>query len=247
MHLVTRRPSPYLVVLALAVLAAFPAFGKRRSVGHSSNAPTFTATINGTVLDAVTGRPVIAAKVQANERSTFTDANGRFTFRNFTAYGPLTLSATRTGYVTGSTVMNASTETPTIRLQSGPLVTLRQTDSTELQIDADSIEFGYAVPFSGYLSSTYDDFCRLSDHVALRIDRSEMKKITGPSTFITSSGCCNGTNQQKLTIQTKTASAAEMVFVDSCEGYKVDFIGREHVTGKFVYIPFGQITEVVFP
>ena len=102
------------------------------------------------------------------------------------------------------------------------------------------------MPFSGYYDNEYDDFCK-ADGTQVQIDRTQMKKITGPGTLVSVGNCCGDRQVEKVNLLLKNGQTFDATFSDSCQGYTIDLIGREHGTGQFVYIHFSDIAEVVFP
>ena len=39
----------------------------------------------------------------------------------------------------------------------------------------------------------------------------------------------------------------QLFFQDSCFGFSMDFLGRDHATAQFVYLKFAEIAEIVLP
>ncbi|HEX8171939.1 MAG TPA: carboxypeptidase regulatory-like domain-containing protein [Thermoanaerobaculia bacterium] len=235
----------HFVVLALALALALPGLAaKRRSVAVGGAPKFYVPTLTGTVLDSVTGAPVAFVEVHANDGLGITDAQGKFRIDGITGYGVINVEALRSGYTSQTLkITTAGDQNLVFHLAPTPTATLRLTNGTTEQIDYESIEFGYPVPFSGYRSAEYDDFCTSAGEKT-RINKLAMRRITGPAAK-GSSGCC--AQITKVTVELKSGQSDALGFVDSCDGYRVDFIGRDHVTGKFVYIPFEQVSEVVFP
>jgi hypothetical protein len=234
--------------LAAAFVLAVPAYGaKRRSVRQSLPGPKVTAVVTGIVLDASTGQPVPAVRVDASGRHDTTDAAGKFDFKSLEGLGDITLTASRSGYEAKTIrITQSGPANLTFQLTPTPTVAVKRTDNTTIHVDYESITFGYPVPFSGYYDNEYDDFCK-ADGTQLQVDRTQIKKITGPGTLVSVGNCCGDRQVEKVNLLLKNGQNFDASFSDSCQGYSIDLIGREHGTGQFVYIHFTDISEVVFP
>jgi hypothetical protein len=237
--------------LSLAFVLAVPSFAatKRRAANHPAAGGQLTADITGTVLDNGTGQPISSVRVKVGRESDTTDAAGKFDLKTVTGFnGSINVEVTRSGY-TSKTVRltTGGKQDLTIRLDPTPTVRVRKVDGTTYDIDFDSAEFGYAVTFSGYRSDTFEDFCK-ADGTSIAVDRTQLRRITGPAVTATGSACCPNTAAVKVNIELKTGEKTDVVFLDACNGYpNIDFLGRDHTTGKFQYIPFHDIAEITFP
>jgi hypothetical protein len=238
------------VAAALLVVAfSVPAFAaKRRSVQHRSpgTAVNFTL-INGVVIDAVTGAPVVGVELSTGERFDATDTQGRFDLKNVNGFGAIHVTAARSGYLPFATdIAPGDPTTLTIRLTPTPTTTIRLTSGVVKQFDTESIKFGYPV-FTGYVESEAEDFCKVTDHTKLNIHRDKMARLVGPAQTVDAAGCCTG-SAQKMTLTLKTGEVMDVIFTDTCqERYKVDVDGRNHVRGDFEHILITDIAEIVFP
>lgn len=233
-----------LVTLALAV----PASAKRRAVEHRVPPGQFTvALINGVVLDAVTGAPVVAVEMNAMNRFDATDMQGRFDLKNVTGYGEIVVTAMRSGYQPASVSIKPNDPTTlTIRMTPTPTTTVRLTNGEVKNFDTESIKFGYPV-FTGYVESESEDFCKVTDSTKIKINKSQMARLVGPAQTVEAGACCTG-NAQKMTLTLKNGEVMEVIFTDTCqERYKVDVSGRNHVRGDFEHILITDIAEIVFP
>lgn len=246
------RLSRLAVIALMAVVIATPAAEaqRRRAVRKAPATGTIhIPELRGTVLDEVTGAPVVQAHVSAGGDSDNTDAAGKFRLRDVEAgAGNLVIEVSRTGYATKTVTL---TEPPqgevTIRLQPGPTVRVRTTAGATFDLDLDSILFGYPVPFAGYTSAEFDEFCK-PDGSIVQVHRTEFKRITGPAVLVNQSACCSVRETLRINAELKTGEITNLFFTDACEGYpNIDIIGREHVNGKFQYIRFTNIAEVIFP
>jgi hypothetical protein len=239
------------VALAAAVLClAVPAEAqKRRSVGPRSPGAQFTLErISGQILDSVTNQPVIAASVSAGNRSDTTDAQGMFEMKNVRGNGYLIVEVERTGYQPYNARFNpADPATFTVRLVPTKTVRIRKTNDQILEVDMESLKFGYPVPFSGYRDAESDDFCTTSG-AKHYIHRAQMAKLTGPAVLVPGGACCDSGNAAKMTLTLKSGQTMEVLFTDTCEErYKVDIGARIHNTAEFVHVPITEIAEIIFP
>jgi hypothetical protein len=244
------NPATRLFSLILVLACATGLFAeKRRAVAHPGpGGPLLTGTIKGTVLDDSTGLPITSVRVAIGSKNDVTGADGKFEGKNATGFGFINVEASRSGYVTKTEKLTTGgDQTITMRLTPTPTVHLKKTDNSTLDVDFESVEFGYAVPFSGYRQYSYEDFCKNGAPVA--IDRAEIRKITGPATVVHGSPCCADKDVLKINITLKTGETTDVFFLDSCEAgvTRIDLIARAHVQGQFQFIPFSQISEVVFP
>lgn len=238
-----------LLVLFLAAVVPAGASGKRRAVAHPTAGAVFTGTITGTVLDAVTGAPVVSATVECGGKSRSTDGSGKFRLPSVTGRGSFVVVAGRSGYTSKQETLTTNGDHEiTIRLSPTPTVRVKKTDDTAFDADFESVEFGYVVIFTGYRKDEYEDFCATNGS-SVTINRSEMRKITGPSTVVTDAPCCPGKQVSKINIELKTGQRSDYYFSDSCQTgeTKMDLIARNHVTGQVEYIRFSDIKEIVFP
>jgi hypothetical protein len=239
------------VAAALLVVSIFsiPASAaKRRSVQHRVLPNEFTVElINGVVLDAVTGAPVISVEVTSGTRYDATNTQGLFDLKNVTGRGEIIINAVRSGYlpVTVSVKPGAPTNL-TIRMTPTPTTTVRLTSGEVKVLDTESIKFGYPL-FTGYIESDAEDFCKITDSTKVRIEKAKMAKLVGPAQTVVAGACCTG-NAQKMTLTLKTGEVMEVIFTDTCqERYKVDVGGREHANAQFVHLLITDIAEIVFP
>ncbi len=222
---------------------------KRRAVGtRSPGAPFTLEVVSGQVVDDVTGQPVIAATVSGGNRIDATDAQGRFDLKNVTGSGYLVIQVDRSGYRPHTVQFKPGDATPlTLRVVPTQTVTIRKTNGETLEVDMESLKFGYPVPFSGYRESESDDFCTLNGN-KLYIHRAQMAKLTGPAVMVPSGACCTDGNAARMSLTLKTGQTMDVLFTDTCEErYKVDIGARVHTTGAFVHVPITEIAEVVFP
>jgi hypothetical protein len=239
-----------LVLICLTGLSA-AAEGKRRAVTHPGPAGDLitAGVIKGVVLDDTTGAPIASVRITAGTKQDVTGADGKFESKNVTGFGFILVEATRSGYLTKTEKITTSGDRQlTLRMTPTPTVHVRKTDNTTLDVDFESLEFGYAVPFSGYRQAQYEDFCK--NGATVQIDRSEIRKINGPASVVHgAASCCPDKDVLRVNLQLKSGETTDVYFIDSCEAgvTRIDLIARDHLKGQFQFVPFTEISEVVFP
>jgi hypothetical protein len=245
-----RRLFTAALVATVVFVVPAQAAGRRRAVTPPTAGGLLTADeVTGTVTDDVTNQPVAAVKVTVGNRTDTTDAAGKFKVKNVSSYhGLIVVEAARSGYATKKLELKTSgNQVLAISLHPGATVHVRKPSGTQFDLDFDSSEFGYPVVFSGYNSATNEQFCK-PNGAAVTIDRSEIKRINGPATMVHVASCCAAHDVLKVNAELKTGEITDLYFVDTCSGIpSIEFIGRDHVTGKIVFTPFTDIAEVVFP
>lgn len=234
-----------LIVVLSTLVVALPTFaGKRRAVGHPTRS---TTEVSGIVLDSITDAPVVTARIDVGGQHVTTGDDGRFALPNVDLSQPVTLTVDRTGYASKTVPVSLGNSVNlTIRLVPEPTASLQKTDGTVLQLDYDSIEFGFLNGFSGYIQAKYEDFCR-PDGELVQIDRSQMKKIIGPAVRVSHAPCCTTSEIFKVKLELRDGTTTDVYFDDSCSGYPVDVIARNHVSGVYEYVPFTDVAELMFP
>jgi hypothetical protein len=249
LSLTHRRLSLSLLAAFVCVVAIPAEAGKRRAVQHpGSSAVKISVTATGTVIDNVTGNPINDATVRIGSRTSRTFQDGKFSVSG-SGFGSVDVEASRSGYQSKIVTLTTAGEHELVmRLQPTPTVSLRKTDGTVLDVDLESIEFGYPGEFGGYNKAVFETFCK-SDGGQVNIDRSQIRRIIGPAVVTTSSPCCPGTEALKVTIELKTGETKEYWFYDSCTASTTHFdvIARVHTTGVIVYTEFKSLAEAIFP
>lgn len=244
-----RRLSLSLLVPVICVVAVSAEGGKRRAVQHpGSAAKKISVTATGTLIDDVTGAPINDATVRIGSRTSRTFQDGKFSVSG-SGFGSVDVEASRSGYQ--GKIVTLTTEGQhdlVIRLQPTATVRLRKSDSTVLDVDFDSIEFGYPGEFGGYNTAVFETFCK-SDGGQVNIDRSQIRRIIGPAVVTTSSPCCPGTEALKVTLELKSGETRDYWFSDSCTARTTHFDvkARVHTTGVIVYTEFKLLSEAIFP
>ncbi|HEU4886710.1 MAG TPA: carboxypeptidase regulatory-like domain-containing protein [Thermoanaerobaculia bacterium] len=252
MHYIHPRRLLTVALIATAAFATVPshAQGRRRAAAHPTALNKLTSPkISGTVLDDVTGQPVVFVRVRVGDRTDTTDSAGKYQVKNVSSFGgSIIVEAGRTGYTTKTVQLTTGGERVVdIRLQPLPTVRVKKTDNSIMELDADSIEFGYPVVFSGYNTAAFEEFCK-PNGTAVTINRSEIRRVNGAATKAVQAACCGTKEVEKINVELKTGEVTDLYFADTCSGAQsIDLIGRDHQSGKLVYTAFTSISEVVFP
>ena len=202
-------------------------------------------SFKGTVTDAVTGLPVAYASITVGKnKSVMTTALGTFSLKPANTNGEINVTAGRTGYNSSTIrVTGVGAQEVHFRLQSRPTATLKKTDGTTVAIDDDSVKFGYIVPFMNYQTSTGNEFVMI-DGTRAKIETAQMTRITGAGTSVPSSGCPRP--GARVLLELRDGTVQDATFRDSCYGYSVDVIARNHATGEYMFVPFSDVSEISF-
>ena len=236
-----------IVILALLSLPSFAA-PKSRSVGKPEAGANATVTVSckGTVTDAVTGLPVAFATITAGKRfRATTDRLGTFSLKAVMALGDIDVTAARTGYHSSTVrITGSGTHELNFRMQGRPTTAIQKVDGTTVALDDDSVRFGYVLLFGSYQTATGNDFY-LPDGTETTIPMAQVKRIIGPGVPVQTSSCPRPA--QRVRLELRDGTTHDGTFVDSCYGYTVDLIGRDHVSGDGVFLPFDEVLEIVFP
>jgi hypothetical protein len=139
-----------------------------------------------------------------------------------------------------------TTPTNAIPLQPRATVSVQLTSGQTTHLDADSVQFAYVLPFATPEGSNSASFCK-SDGSAWTPDRAEFAQIAGPATSTTNSTCCKLGPLLAVDVKMKSGESARVTFADSCFGYDIDFVGRDHESAQYVYFNFKDIALIVFP
>lgn len=236
-----RRVAVLLLALALPIFAAGQT--KRRAVAPHG---PLLATLTGTITDSATGQPVVQATVAVAGRNVAqSDTKGLFTAK-LTPGVNVPLSIQRSGYETLTTSANISGDaTRSFKLVSKPVTTVRTVAGTTIQVDTETIEFGYLAPFSGYVKDTKLNLCA-GGGGSFTPERADIKKITGGAQ-VNDAACCSRGAIPAINVTLKSGTTTTGGFVDACVGYTVDLIGRDHLTAQPVYVHFPDIAQIDFP
>lgn len=237
-----------MTLLFLAILIALPlaAANPRRRASGMSPAATTEVEVTGTIKDSVTGQPVVGVVVAVGRLRVNSDTAGKFKIT--LPKGVTTvLTASRSGYesVTFS-VAPAGALTHDLKMKPTATVAVVLTNGTRYDLDGETAQFAYLVPLSGYAKSDTANFCR-PDGSAWTPAKSELKKITGPGIKTNVAACCPNSPVVVVNVEAKDGTTSQVSMKDSCIGYEVDFVGRNHITAEFQYFRWTDIAQVVFP
>jgi len=238
------------LAIVLFALLSLPLFAapKKRAVGKPEFGSDATVTISckGTVTDAETGLPVAFVTITAGKRFRVTTSRlGTFSLSAVTTLGDVDVTAARSGYHSSTvSISGTGTHELNFRLQGRPTTAIRGIDGTTVALDDDSVKFGYVVLFGGYQTATGNNFC-LPDGAQTKIPMADIRRVTGPGIAVQTS--CSQRPAQRVHLELRDGTTRDATFVDSCYGYTVDLIGRDHVTGDGVFVPFGEVLEINFP
>ena len=230
-------------VLLLSLLIVVPSFGQRSRAVRPGGGVNVVA---GIVTDVDTGRPVVQAEVTSGRTGALTNAEGRFEL-NLPVGQPSTITVKRSGYDTQTiTVTPVAGSTIQVRLKSKSTVTLRTIDGTTYQLDLETAQFAYVTPFSGYIRTDAGNFCK-TDGTPLQPDKSLIRRVTGPAVPTTGTACCTTGPVLKIDLELKSGERIPVYLIDSCVGYQMEFLGRDHTTAEWRYVKFTDVAEIVFP
>ena len=236
------RKTTSLSVLFLCLAVVLPAEAAQRNRianrGH--------AVLNGRVLDATTGAGVVLVEVEGGSFYARTDNAGRFTLQ-LPIGTAITFTMKRTGYETRSETVTITGRTDReFRLTSRPTARIVTTGGVTHHVDADSVEFGWAVPFSGYRRDRFAQMCRPGGG-EFKLDRDDVRRVEGPATSVTDAACCANTPLTAAVVEMKNGERQTAYFVESCRSAVMEVIARDHVTYNLVFVPLRELQEVVMP
>lgn len=254
-------PLRNLLISALLVLSALPLWAEQKKRGVQkpppssavpvSPPPAAEATIVGTVVDAVSNGPVINAEIFATSIRGYARTGGDGVFKmKVPVGGTVTLTISRFGYETQTAtvvVASAGSLSQRFSMTSKPTVMIRTVSGTVYQIANETVEFGYIVPFGGFVKDRKVSMCK-SDGTPFTPETSEMKRVRGPAVTVPNSPCCStGGSASGVTLELRTGESSQAFFVDSCFGYAMEVIALDQVKASLVDIKLTEVAEIVFP
>jgi hypothetical protein len=223
--------------------------------------------------DSATQQPVIGAEVRSGTQFTTTDTTGSFTLQ-LPLGRPTSVTVHRTGYddLTFNVLLPyndtsipvsfpigpppvltfpnggpAQNSTTGVALQPEPPVSVRLTSGQTVHLDADSVQFAYVLQFETPQAANNASFC-MPNGAGWSPDRSEFSQIIGPATSLSNAACCKLGPMLAVNVKMKGSSLPiQVAFADSCFGYDIDFVGRDHESGQYVYLNFKDIALITFP
>lgn len=257
--MISGPPLRNLLISALLVLSALPLWADQKkrgvqkppSAGVPVSPPAAEATIAGTVVDAVSNGPVIDAEIFATNIGRYSRTGGDGVFFLKVPVGlPINLTISRFGYEPSTTTVTVSAAgNSSQRFSLNPMapVVVRTTSGTLYQLASDTVEFGYVVPFSGFVKGRKLTMCK-PDGTPFNPETSEMKRVRGPAVTVANSPCCSqGGSASGVTLELRSGESTQAVFSDSCYGYAMEVIGLDQAKASLVDIKLTEVAEIVFP
>ncbi|HKO58538.1 MAG TPA: carboxypeptidase regulatory-like domain-containing protein [Thermoanaerobaculia bacterium] len=250
----------YPVTLLLTLALAAAALGAPEAASNKVRAiqPLPEILFFGRIMDGLTGNSVVAAEVTNGTRVVTTDSNGYFNM-SLPANRAATLLIRRSGYepVTqtvqviesgAGVIVSPAVPAPPVpfTLTPKPTITVRDLNGASTAVDPETFLFGYVLPFASPVTSESASLCR-TDGAPFTPDRTEFARIIGPATRVRNSACCTLGDVLAVTVEMKSGERLQASFTDSCAGYEMAIIGRDHVTAQPVSISLANISEIVFP
>jgi hypothetical protein len=252
------RPLRTLLISALVVLSALSlsADQKKRGVqrppaaGIVSPPPVAEALIVGSVVDAVTNTPVINADVSARDLGRFsrTDAQGVFRM-TVPANTPVVLRISRFGYqpLNPTLTVASGTTSRSFSMTALPAVVIRTVSGAVHQVASDTVEFGYLVPFGGFIKDRIATMCK-GDGTPFTPQTNEIKRVAGPAVVVANSPCCSPSSSASgVMLEMRNGENLQAFFADSCFGYAMEVIGLDQAKATLVDIKLTEVSEIVFP
>jgi hypothetical protein len=204
------------------------------------------ATLEGRVVDAATNAPVTQVEVEGARFFARTDSQGRFTLR-LPVGQAIPFAFKRSGYQTlTETITLTGNADRTFHLTTGRIARILTTSGVTHQVDADSVEFGWAVPFSGYRHDRSAPMCRAGG-TEFTLDRNEVERIEGPAVTAAETSCCPTTMLTGAVFELATGERFTAYFKDSCNNNIMEVIARDHATYEQVFVPLRDLRELVMP
>lgn len=238
----------FLTLIALAIAFPMAAASKRRAVKPPSIDPRLTVTLSGTVVDAASGAPVVAADVFSANLNlyTTTNATGSFTL-TVPANMQVTLEISRVGYETLQTTVSIGTNaSQRFTLVGRQTVHVRMTNGATYELDGETLKFGFLTgPFGTYITDTRMSLCKPGGS-SFTPDRVAIRKITGPASPRSHAPCC-ANPILGLTIEMKSGETTEAYLTDTCFGGSVEVIALQHTKVDAVFLPMANIASIEFP
>lgn len=225
-------------LLFLSLVISVPAVARTRAAVH----PAGQVSYSSTVVDAVTGNPVIGAEVVNQGLTTTTSATGAFTIPVNSAT-PTTLTIRRSGYDTITVTVLPGLPPSPIRMQPHAGITVKMKTGQTVQIDSESAQLVYSIPLLTSVHSTIAALCK--DGTQIEVELSAFARI---SNIMRASGaaCCRF-DTIWFDLEQKGGDRSHVALSYDCLTYDCFLGGRDRDTYKMVYLKFEDISEVTFP
>lgn len=232
-----------LIVLMFTSFVAPDADAQRRRAveRHSTN-----AALSGVVTDAGTGEPIAGAEVTILGTTRKANNDGEYEFE--IAVGTWEVTAHRWGYtsVTREIEVGQDGATADFELSLAPWVTLTRTGGQTERYATETVEFGYAIPFTGTFSSPELKVCTGDPNEPITIERGSIAQIKGPAQRVDTT-CCPNFQGEQINIERKSGETFDAVILDSCPPYEIYFIGRNLDTRSVIYRRLTEVDLIAFP
>jgi hypothetical protein len=231
-----RRLLANLILLSLVI--SVPAVAARtRAVVH----PAGQVSYSSTVVDAVTGKPVVGAEVVNQGLTTTTNATGVFTIP-VNAAAPTTLTIRRSGYDTITVTVQAGLPPSPIRMQPHAGITVKLKTGQTVQIDSESAQLAYSIPLLTSIHSTTAALCK--DGTQIEVELSTFARVSNVARA-SGAACCH-IDTIWFDLEQKGGDRSHVALSYDCLTYDCFLGGRDHDTYQMVYLKFEDISEVVF-
>jgi hypothetical protein len=231
-------------LLTLLFLIGSTAQAQRSRIVNLPSAPQ--VTLNGQVTEIGTGQPVTDVEVSGQGRFTRTNAEGKFTMQVSQGL-PVTLTFARSGFTSKTeTFTPAGPVNRTFQLQPLPTARFVTKAGVTHTVDADTVEFGYAIPFSGIRRDKKAEMCTPGGQ-KFTLERENLARIEGPQVTTTDAACCTRGPVNGALFQMKNGERITAYFLDSCEHPHIQLIARDHRTWQMVFVELSDLQEAVIP
>jgi hypothetical protein len=205
--------------------------------------PSREVTLVVEIVDSATSKPVVGVEVLTPSGSIEADFAGHATI-TVPAGAPAALTFGRLGYEPLTEVVTASGDTQrTFRMTARPTTLARTKSGRTYEIAAGSLEFGYAVPFLGYIKGAQIKACR-SGGAEVILDNTTVRKLSGPAFSNIELACCQRGTPVGLEVELTSGEKVRAYFRDFCEGHQTEIIGHDQISWQLVFIPVTELTEL---
>lgn len=210
--------------------------------------PAQAATLQGQVLDAVSGAPIGGLTVRAQGRSAKTAADGTYLLTGLES-GSATVRFERYGYTTlvQTILLAPGANSLNPRLAPGRVIRVLDIHNQTHLFDFDSADFAATYPFSGFDRLSPVDICTTSG-VIRNLTKDDFTLVKGPGLVVKNTPCCPGTDAEATAIGvTLKTGETFTAYLRNCVHYGFSFIGTDPTTGRFKDVGFSSIVRIEFP
>jgi len=233
----------FLILLSTATFAN--AATQRHRIVNLPTAPQ--VTLSGQVVDLGDSSAVVQVEVAGGpNRFARTGSDGKFTLQMPQGI-PVTLTFSRSGYETlTESITLSGAAARTFQLRAKPTARIVTTTGTTHIIDADSLEFGYAIPFLGVRHDPIAKMCRFGGQ-QFDLNRDDIQRVQGPALSTTQASCCTRGPMTGANFTLRSGEQVTAYFMDSCEHPHTQLFARNHKTWEQVIVDLSEVSEVVMP